>query len=181
MPDVASRVFLKCIPKRPRRLCIDLCMFLYLFNAQYQPHATWYISRFDAVTRTFGCKKDNEKKRWSHFIDFIIFVFSLLPLAAKDDLLGYYLALRLISVGVVILLRSDIKKDFLRINQVIPGLLEGRQGGFAAPLGALLFFQEVLFYLIAFERPPSRGWKHDYIIYNERSWTMMNKENQNYL
>jgi len=81
----------------------------------------------------------------------------MLPLAEKDKLLGYYLALRLMSVGVVILLRSQIKKDLQRINTVIPGLLGGTQGGFAAPLGALLLFQEILFYLLAFERPPRTG------------------------
>lgn len=83
-------------------------------------------------------------------------LFSLLPLAAKDKLLGYYLALRIMSVGVMILMRGLIKKDLLRINRIIPGVLGGRQGGFAAPLGALLLFQEILFYLIAFEAPPRR-------------------------
>ena len=58
----------------------------------------------------------------------------------------------------MILMRGLIKKDLLRINRIIPGVLGGRQGGFAAPLGALLLFQEILFYLIAFEAPPRNGY-----------------------
>ena len=75
-------------------------------------------------------------------------------MAAKDDLLEYYLALRILSWGILILLRKDISTDFVRISKTIPGILSGQNGGFAAPLGALLFFQEVLFYLISFEKPP---------------------------
>ena len=86
-------------------------------------------------------------------------LFSLLPLVKKDDSFGYYLALRVMTLGFLILSRKQVKSDMERVNRTIPGILSGRQGGFAAPLGALLLFQEILFYLIACERPPRQGSK----------------------
>ena len=63
------------------------------------------------------------------------------------------------TLGFLILSRKQVKSDMERVNRTIPGILSGRQGGFAAPLGALLLFQEILFYLIACERPPRQGSK----------------------
>ena len=63
------------------------------------------------------------------------------------------------TLGFLILSRKQVKSDMEHVNRTIPGILSGRQGGFAAPLGALLLFQEILFYLIACERPPRQGSK----------------------
>ena len=70
---------------------------------------------------------------------------SLIPLFAKDGLLDYYLALRIMSYGIFLLLSDQIKNDIARMQKLVPGLLTGgRFGGFAVPLGAIIFAQEVI-------------------------------------
>ena len=50
-----------------------------------------------------------------------------------------------------------ISDDIKRIEKVVPGMLTGnRFGGFATPLGAVIFFQELLLYLTMYQKPPSR-------------------------
>jgi len=83
--------------------------------------------------------------------------FSLIPLFAKDGLLDYYLALRIMSYGIFLLLSDQIKTDIARMQKLVPGLITGgRFGGFAVPLGAIIFAQEVLWYLTRFQKPPKR-------------------------
>lgn len=83
--------------------------------------------------------------------------FSLMPLFQKDLLLHHYFALRIFSYGILILSRGLISDDIKRIEKVVPGMLTGnRFGGFATPLGAVVFFQELLLYLTMYQKPPSR-------------------------
>ena len=66
-------------------------------------------------------------------------------------------ALRIFSYGILILSRGMISDDIKRIEKVVPGMLTGnRFGGFATPLGAVIFFQELLLYLTMYQKPPSR-------------------------
>ena len=66
-------------------------------------------------------------------------------------------ALRIFSYGILILSRGLISDDIKRIEKVVPGMLTGnRFGGFATPLGAVIFFQELLLYLTMYQKPPSR-------------------------
>ena len=66
-------------------------------------------------------------------------------------------ALRIFSYGILILSRGLISDDIKRIEKVVPGMLTGnRFGGFATPLGAIIFFQELLLYLTMYQKPPSR-------------------------
>ena len=67
------------------------------------------------------------------------------------------IALRIFSYGILILSRGLISDDIKRIEKVVPGMLTGnRFGGFATPLGAVIFFQELLLYLTMYQKPPSR-------------------------
>lgn len=94
-------------------------------------------------------------------LNFVILVshtafFSLLPLAVKDDSIGYYGALRLMSFGILILIRKKMREDFLRINKEIPGMLSGRNGGLAPIIGSYFMLQEIFLYVVKFEKPPRR-------------------------
>ena len=84
-----------------------------------------------------------------------IIVFSLLPLSVKDSNIGYYAALRLMSYGVFVLLRTEMKRDFMRINKVIPGMLDGRNGGLAPIFGAYFILQEIMLYVTHTATPPT--------------------------
>ena len=72
----------------------------------------------------------------------------------KDSNVGYYFALRLMSYGVIILLRTEMKRDFTRINKVVPGMLSGRSGGLAPIFGAYFMFQEIMLYVTHTAAPP---------------------------
>jgi len=83
--------------------------------------------------------------------------FSMMPLFAKDGLLDHYFAMRIMSIGVFILLKDQIKNDINRMQTLCPGLVTGgRFGGFAVPLGAILFAQEVMWYLTRFQKAPKK-------------------------
>jgi len=82
--------------------------------------------------------------------------FSLLPLSVKDSNIGYYAALRLMSYGVIVLLRTEMKRDFTRINKVIPGMLDGRNGGLAPIFGAYFILQEIMLYVTHTAKPPTK-------------------------
>ena len=49
------------------------------------------------------------------------------------------------SYGIFLLLTDQIKTDIARMQKLVPGLITGgRFGGFAVPLGAIIFAQEVI-------------------------------------
>jgi len=59
------------------------------------------------------------------------------------------------SYGVIVLLRTEMKRDFTRINKVIPGMLDGRNGGFAPIFGAYFILQEIMLYVTHTAKPPT--------------------------
>merc|ERR1711956_85788 len=54
--------------------------------------------------------------------------------------------------------KDQIKNDINRMQTLCPGLVTGgRFGGFAVPLGAILFAQEVMWYLTRFQKAPKKA------------------------